>query len=240
MTRVLDRQLSGWGVDVGSETKRSLLRFARILCRYDKANVIGTRDYDEIVRRHILDSLSCMLFGPLRGAGKIADVGSGGGLPGIPLALVLPGAEVTLFESVGKKVAFLRYAVEELGLTNVRFFEGRVEAAAREREYRESYDVCTARAVSSLSVVAEYCLPLVRVGGRVVAMKGRLDGEERVQGGRASAVLGGRVREEIQVPFLPEAWQGERRLVVLSKDSATPEAYPRKVGTPARDPLGRK
>jgi 16S rRNA (guanine527-N7)-methyltransferase len=239
-TEVFERQLSDWGISIGAGTRKLLVDYALILSDYDEANVIGTREPDEILHRHILDSLSCLLFAPLRSVGKVADIGSGGGLPGIPLAVVLPEAEVTLIESVGKKVDFLRYATQELQLGNVRVVNSRIEEAAREEEHRGAYDVCTVRAVARLSVVAEYSLPLLRGGGYVIAMKAKEDEDERSEGERASAILGGRLCEEITVPQASGIEQRDRRLVVLEKVGETPDLYPRKTGTPAKAPLGRE
>lgn len=222
------------------EAKRLLIAYADLLSRYEKANVIGTRDFEEILHRHVLDSLSCLLFAPLRTANRVGDIGSGGGLPGIPLAVVLPDAKVTLIESIGKKAMFLRYAKEELGLANVNVMNARVEESGREDVHRGAYDVCAVRALARLSVVAEYSLPLLRRGGNVVAMKGRVDAGERAEGERALGKLGGRVSDEVQVRYLPGLEQGERRLVVLEKMEETPGAYPRRTGTPARNPLGTK
>ncbi len=223
---------------MGVEAKTVLIAYADLLSQYDRANVIGTKDFGEILRRHVLDSLSCLLFTPLKNARKVGDIGSGGGLPGIPLAVALPDAEVTLFESTGKKAEFLRYAVEELGLANVRVVNARIEESARDDDHRGKYEVCTARALARLSVVAEYSLPLLRRGGHVVAMKGRVDAYERTEGERALETLGGRVSEEIQVHYLPDVEQGERRLMLLEKSEETPGVYPRRAGTPARNPLG--
>jgi 16S rRNA (guanine527-N7)-methyltransferase len=235
-----ERQLAEWGLGLSVEAKTILAAYADLLSRYERANVIGTRDFEETLRRHILDSLSCLLFAPLREAGKVGDIGSGGGLPGIPLAVALPKAEITLFESTGKKATFLRYAVEELGLANVRVVNARVEESARDDDHTGMYEVCTVRALARLSVVAEYSLPLLRRGGHVVAMKGRVDADEWTEGERALVTLGGRVSEEIQVHYLPEVEQGERRLVLLEKSEETPGVYPRRAGTPARNPLGSK
>ena len=234
------RQLTDWAVAVGPEAEKQLLAYAHLLSRYEKANVIGTRDSEEILQRHVLDSLSCLLFAPLYEASRVADIGSGGGLPGIPLAVMLPGTEVTLLEATGKKAAFLRYASEELGLPNVRVVKARVEESGREEVHRAAYDVCTVRALARLSVVAEYSLPLLRLGGAVVAMKGRLDAEEREEGERALGQLGGRVREEVRVNYSSGVEQGERRLLLLEKTGETPDAYPRRTGVPARNPLGAR
>ena len=235
-----ERQLAEWGLGLSAEAQTKLVAYADLLSRYERANVIGTRDFEEILRRHILDSLSCLLFAALRKARKVGDIGSGGGLPGLPLAVVLPEAEITLFESTGKKAAFLRYAVEALGLVNVRVVNARIEESARDNDHRGMYEFCTARALARISVVAEYSLPLLRRGGHVVAMKGRGDADEWAEGERALKTLGGRVSEEIQVHYLPDVEQGERRLVLLEKSEETPKVYPRRTGTPARNPLGAK
>lgn len=222
------------------EAKKLLVSYAHLLSRYEKANIIGTRDFGEIMHRHVLDSLSCLLFSPLREAKEVGDVGSGGGLPGIPLAVALPGAGITLFEATGKKAAFLRYAAEELGLANVSVVNARVEESAREDDHRGAYEVCTVRALARLSVIAEYSLPLLRRGGNVVAMKGRVEVDERAEGERALETVGGRVNDEIEVHYLPGLEQGDRRLVLLEKLKETPDAYPRRTGTPSRNPLGAK
>lgn len=239
-TEVFSRQLADWGVGISSRSRGLLLDYARLLSGYDKANVIGTRDLDEILHRHVLDSLSCLLFVPLRFAGRVADIGSGGGMPGIPLAVALPQAEVTLFESVAKKADFLRHASAELCLRNVSVVNTRVEEASRAHEHRGKYEICTARALARLSVIAEYSMPLLGEGGHTLAMKGRRDEEELAEGERAVALLGGRLGAEIPVHQTAGLEKRERRLVVLEKVGETPGRYPRKAGTPAKAPLGRE
>ncbi|CAN5181420.1 16S rRNA (guanine(527)-N(7))-methyltransferase RsmG [soil metagenome] len=239
-SEIFDRQLSEWRLDVDPEAKEKLFAYASLLSRYEKANVIGTRDFGEILHRHVLDSLSCLIFAPLRTARRVADLGSGGGLPGIPLAVTLPDAEITLIESVGKKVDFLRYVSDELELSNVRVVNARIEEAAREETHRGTYDVCTVRALARLSVITEYSLPLLRSGGNVLAMKGRENTDERAEGERASVLLGGRVCDEIPVPQVYGVERRERRLLLLEKIGETPLDYPRKTGTPVRNPLGRR
>lgn len=240
MLDLLDAQVNAWGIKLETRARRGLIKFARILASYDRANVIGTRDLDRILLDHVLDSLSCLLFGPALKASRIADVGSGGGLPGIPIQIAHPRASTVLFESTGKKVDFLRYALEELGLSKTQVVRARVEEAGHLSAHRSGYDVCTARAVARLSVVAEYCVPFVRVGGHVISMKGRPDDDEIEEGERAAEMLGARVAEVIEVPFLPEVSEKERRLVILEKVRETPARYPRKPGTPVRSPLGRE
>jgi 16S rRNA (guanine527-N7)-methyltransferase len=237
--RLLELQAAAWGLGLGGDQRDRLLDFARLLGTYDQANVIGTRELRGILLDHILDSLSCFLFEPLVGVHRLADVGSGGGLPGIPIKIAQPTLGTTLVESTAKKARFLRHAVERLGLfEGVEVLDGRVEEVARARGYRGVYDVVTVRAVARLSVVAEYCVPLLRVGGHVISMKARIQAEELSEGERAAKRLGAEVSEVLQVPHLPEVGPKERRLVILEKVRDTPKEYPRKVGVPAKKPLG--
>ncbi len=236
---VFRAQLAAWDVSLPACAEERLCEYARLLSSYERANVIGTRDFDRVMLDHVLDSLSCLLFSRTVQASDLADVGSGGGLPGIPLAIVLPGAPFKLFEATGKKADFLQYAVERLGLAGVRVVNARVEDAGRDPELRASHDVCTVRAVARLSVLAEYCLPLLTVGGHVVAMKGEVSDDECAEGVRAASALGGRMLQTVEVPLLSSMEQKSRRLVVLEKTSTTSDLYPRRVGLPAKSPLGR-
>lgn len=231
-------QAAAWGLRLDDEWLARLEAYARLLAGYEEANVIGTRDFGRILLDHVLDSLSCYLFRPVADAGRLADVGSGGGLPGIPIKICVPGMGLTLIESTGKKARFLRRVVDELPLTGTEVVGGRVEDASRKVEHRGMYDVATARAVARLSVLAEYCVPLLKVGGWVVSMKGRLPDEELSEGDRAAEKLGAKVSEHIRVPHLPEVGEKERRLVVIQKVRETPGKYPRNVGVPAKKPLG--
>jgi 16S rRNA (guanine527-N7)-methyltransferase len=229
-------QAAEWGLRLDGERLARLEAYARLLAGYDEANVIGTREIGRILLDHVLDSLGCFLFRPLADAGRLADVGSGGGLPGIPIKICAPGEGVTLIESTGKKARFLRRVVDELSLTGTEVVNARVEDASRMGEHRGMYDVATARAVARLSVLAEYCVPLLK--GWAVAMKGRLPDEELSEGERAAEKLGARVSELIRVPHLPEVGEKERCLVVIQKVRETPGKYPRNVGMPAKKPLG--
>jgi 16S rRNA (guanine527-N7)-methyltransferase len=231
-------QAAAWGLQLGVGQLERIEEFARYLSHYEEANVIGTHSVREVLLEHVLDSLSCFLFGPLGDVRRVADVGSGGGLPGIPLQIVAPRLGVTMIEATGKKARFLRRAVQRLSLEGVAVLNGRVEEIGRTGEHRGAYDVATVRAVARLSVVAEYCVPLLRVGGHVIAMKGRLHGEEVSEGGRAAEMTGAEVREIITVPRLPEVGEKQRSLVILRKVRKTPGRYPRSVGMPAKKPLG--
>lgn len=238
-TETFGRQLAAWGIGLSTGTEKRLYEFARLLSSYGAANVVGTRELDQIFVEHVLDSMSCLLFSGMKGATRVADVGSGGGLPGIPLAMALPDVQFTLLEATGKKATFLQHAAEKLGLSNVEVVNERVESVGQDPLQRARQDVSTVRAVAKLSVLAEYCLPLLRVGGHVVSMKGPVSEEEYEEGERAARLLGGMVLQTIAVPILDELEQKTRQLIVLKKVEETPVAYPRRVGTPAKKPLGR-
>ena len=214
-------------------------QYVELLSGYEKANVIGTRDPDTLLLEHVLDSLSCFLFQPLWQAQTLADVGSGAGFPGIPIKVISPGLRATLIESTRKKADFLRQATRHLDLKDVCIRNQRVEEVAAEPDQRGSYDVATARAVAPLSILAEYCVPLIREGGHVIAMKGAPSQTELVEGRRAAERIGARITELIAVPIHRELRARDRTLIILQKVRPTPDGYPRKAGTARKRPLGK-
>ena len=231
-------QTEAWGVRVSEDQRQALLEYARELAGYEKANVIGTKVLEEILVDHILDSLSCLLFHPLSEAGHLIDVGSGGGLPGIPLKVLCPETSVALLESTAKKADFLRYAVKELKFDGIEVLGGRAEDAGVSEKYRARYDVATVRAVAGLDVNCEYCVPLLREGGYMISMKSSIDEAEIAAGEKAARLVGAEVSEIMPVPFLPELPDKQRNLVIVRKYAATPARYPRKNGIPKKKPLG--
>jgi 16S rRNA (guanine527-N7)-methyltransferase len=233
---LLEEQAAAWGLCLDRGRREHLLEYASLLASYDRANVIGTRDLDGILLAHVLDSLSCFLHEPLLRAGRLADVGSGGGLPGIPIKIMKPDLTATLVEATGKKASFLRYALDSLSLGGAEVANTRVEDLGL--AHRGAYEVVTSRAVARLSVVAEYCVPLLESGGWAIAMKGRLEQDELSEGRRAVDTLGARVAGITKVPMLSEVGEKERNLVILEKIRETPARYPRRPGVVAKRPLG--
>jgi 16S rRNA (guanine527-N7)-methyltransferase len=235
---VLERQAYAWSLRLGAHERDLLLDYARLLASYEQANVIGTRDLESIVLHHILDSLSCFLFEALSDAGRLVDVGSGGGLPGLPIKIARPDLRATLVESTGKKSRFLEHVAEVLALDGVMVANARVEELAHGAAHRRTYDVATTRAVAHLSVIAEYCVPLLRVGGHAIAMKARLQSPELSEGRKAVGMVGAEISECIPVSFISDVGDRERQLVIIEKVRETPPRYPRKPGTPTKRLLG--
>ncbi len=198
-------------------------------------NLTAIRDPQEIHIKHFLDSLTCLLAMREPPLGKLIDIGTGAGFPGIPIKIIHPKIQLTLVESVGKKADFCRHVVKILDLPGVEVVQERAETIGQNPEYRERYDWAVARAVAFLPVLAEYLLPLVRVGGSMLAMKGESGPSEAHVSEHALRVLGGHLRQLMPVT-LPGVAE-ERYLVVIDKVAATPDAYPRKVGIPTKRPL---
>jgi 16S rRNA (guanine527-N7)-methyltransferase len=198
-------------------------------------NLTAIKDPSGIEVRHFLDSLTCCLAMTANASLKVVDVGTGAGFPGIPIKILCPSMKLTLVEATSKKVDFCTHVVVGLGLENVDVVHGRAEDVAQDRKYRETYDVALARAVAPLSVLVEYLLPFLRVGGRAIAQKGETAHAEAHEAEGALGILGGGVDRliPIELPGVVET----RYLVVLKKLAATPEKYPRRAGMPEKRPL---
>jgi 16S rRNA (guanine527-N7)-methyltransferase len=201
----------------------------------EKFNLTAIRDREGIRVKHFLDSLTCLRAFPALQNHKVIDIGTGAGFPGIPLKLYCPGIQLTLVESIGKKATFCRHMAETLELKNVDVLALRAEEMGRLPAHREQYDLALARAVAPLPVLAEYLLPLLKRGGKMLAQKGETAPAECQQAEHAIQMLGGRLEKLIPVT-LPGV-TGERYLVLVEKIAATPPAYPRPTGVPQKKPL---
>jgi 16S rRNA (guanine527-N7)-methyltransferase len=235
---LLERQMSAWGLILGDTERKLLFDYATLLASYRQSNVIGTKDLNRILLDHVLDSLSCFLFEPLHRARQLADVGSGGGLPGIPILIAKPDLRTTLIDSTEKKCRFLNKAAEMLAPGRALVANARVEDLAHNSAHRGTYDVATTRAVAPLSVIAEYCVPLLKVGACAISMKAHLERAELAEGQRAANLLGARISEPIQVSHVKELTHKVRQLVIIEKMRETHPRYPRRPGTPNKRPLG--
>ncbi len=197
-------------------------------------NLTAIREPEQIRIKHFLDSLTCLMV-MREPVGKVIDIGTGAGFPGLPLKIIFPAMQLTLVESVGKKADFCKHVSKELGLDGVEVVQERAELLGQMPAYRQKFDWALARAVAVMPVLSEYLLPLVRVGGAMLAMKGESAHLETHSAGYAIQILGGHLRKIIPVS-LPGVVE-ERFLVVIDKIAATPDLYPRRVGVPAKHPL---
>ncbi len=214
----------------------ALTTYERELIEWNqKFNLTAIRDVAGIRTKHFLDSFSCVLAWKGNPPANLIDIGSGAGFPGIPLKIIYPNTKVTLVESVGKKAMFCQHIVSLLGLEGVNVISSRAEDLGQMREHREHYEWGIARAVANMRVLAEYLLPLVQVGGMMLAQKGESGPAEVHTAEKVIKLLGGEVRQLISVT-LPGVVE-ERHLVLVDKVAATPPGYPRKRGIPTKKPL---
>jgi 16S rRNA (guanine527-N7)-methyltransferase len=223
-------------LSLSSKQTAQLAAYERELLEWnEKFNLTAIRDVDGIRVKHFLDSFSCTLAWKDQTPRRLIDVGTGAGFPGIVLKILYPGLKLTLVESVGKKANFCTHIVQTLGLENVEILSARAEDVGQNSAHREKYDWAVARAVAALPVLSEYLLPLVKVGGGMLAQKGESGPAEVQTAEKAFKLLGGCLRQLIKVELPGVA--DERYLVVIDKFAATPPGYPRKAGIPSKKPL---
>ncbi len=206
-----------------------------ILEKNEHINLTAITDRDEFVKKHYIDSLLCGASEEFKAAGRIIDVGTGAGFPGVPLAVVFPDKEFVLMDSLNKRIKIITELCEAAGIMNVTAVHGRAEELARRRDMREKFDICVSRAVANMSTLSEYCLPFVSTGGTFIAYKGPDSEDEIRDAGAAIAKLGGDISriEKINMDGFPF----DHRLVYINKIKPTVSKYPRKPGTPAKEPL---
>ena len=214
----------------------------QFLCYYEmlvetnkKFNLTAITEFEDVLNKHFIDSLCAAGQKDFIKAKSLIDVGTGAGFPGIPIKIAFPEKEVFLLDSLGKRVKFLNEVIDELGLENISAAHGRAEDFATKPEYREKYDLCVSRAVARLSTLSEYCLPFIKVGGEFIAYKSEKAKEEIEEGLNAIKILGGKLDEIIEME-LP-AKMGYRSFACIKKIKNTPKKYPRKAGTPTKEPL---
>ena len=237
---LLQKSFASINIELTDEQTQQFLLYADLLCEWnEKINLTTITDFPEIVIKHFVDSLmisqSSNVSRETLANGKIIDVGTGAGFPGIPLKIIYPNAKITLLDSLNKRVTFLNQVISELHLKKITAIHGRAEELGRNPEHREHYELCVSRAVANLSTLSEYCLPLVRRGGYFVAYKSGNIKEEVAAADKAVNVMGGKFTE-IEMFQLPNT-DIQRSLVPIRKTSPTPKKYPRKAGTPAKQPL---
>ena len=196
-------------------------------------NLTGITEWDEVLEKHFLDSISLIRAIDLNQELTIMDMGTGAGFPGLPLKIAFPKLKVTLADSLNKRVNFLQEVIDELKLEGIEAIHGRAEDLARDKKYREQFDLSVSRAVANLSTLSEYCLPFVKIGGQFISYKSGECDEEVAASKSAVFLLGGKISSVVKF----ELGESGRSFIVIDKVKGTSKEYPRKAGTPSKKPL---
>ncbi|HHZ02418.1 MAG TPA: 16S rRNA (guanine(527)-N(7))-methyltransferase RsmG [Tissierellia bacterium] len=223
-------------IPYSEEIEKKLLLYKDLLKEWNKKiNITSIEDDEEIYLKHFIDSLLLLKDRNFNESKKIIDIGTGGGFPGLPLKIVNNNYEVTLLDSLRKRIDFLEEVVKSLNLENVELLHGRAEDYGQQNEYREKFDICVSRAVAPLNILSEYCIPFVKVEGFFAAYKSSDISREIAISDNAIKKLGAKIKEikEINLPGSDIL----RKIVIIEKTEPTPVKYPRKAGKPSKDPL---
>lgn len=236
MSKIFEEKLANLGITLNEVQKRQFFEFYEILVEWNEfMNLTGITEYEEVNEKHFVDSVSLVKAVDLKNVKTVIDVGTGAGFPGVPLKIAFPHLEVTLLDSLNKRVKFLNAVIEKLGLTGIKAIHGRAEDYAKQSEYREQFDLCVSRAVANLSTLSEYCVPYIHIGGMFIPYKsGEIDSEVE-DSKKAIHILGGKLLDVIKFQ-LPGTEIG-RSFVQIEKVQNTSKKYPRKAGLPAKEPL---
>jgi len=223
-------------IQLTKEQEEQFAKYYELLVEWnEKMNLTGLTEKTDVYLKHFYDSISLAFYIDMDEYTSICDVGAGAGFPSIPLKICFPHLEVTIIDSLQKRIRFLEHLAQELNLKGVQFVHSRAEDAGQNKKYRERYDLVTARAVARMSVLSELCIPFAKVDGIFAAMKGSHFDDELSDGERAIQVLGGQI-DQVHTFHLPLE-ESERSIVVIDKVKATKKKYPRKAGTPNRSPI---
>ncbi|MBF2178169.1 16S rRNA (guanine(527)-N(7))-methyltransferase RsmG [Staphylococcus warneri] len=234
----LSEKLKENNIELSNTQKEQFQTYYQLLVEWnEKMNLTSITDEHEVYLKHFYDSITPSFYYDFKGSLSICDVGAGAGFPSIPLKIIFPELKVTIVDSLNKRIQFLNHLADALGLQGVSFVHDRAETFGK-GDYRESYDIVTARAVARLTVLSELCLPLVKKGGQFIALKSSKGEEELDEAQFAINVLGGNVKETFNFELPEEA--GERQMIVIDKRRQTSKKYPRKPGTPNKSPLLEK
>lgn len=236
MEELLKRKLKELSLELEDEKIHQFIRFYEILVEWNqKMNLTAITEYEDVVEKHFIDSLSIVKTIELNQEMRVIDIGTGAGFPGIPLKIAFPHLEITLLDSLNKRVRFLEYVIGELSLKNIKAIHGRAEDYAHQKEYRETYDLCVSRAVANLSTLSEYCLPYVKKEGSFISYKSGEIAEEVNASEKAIDILGGRISDILK--FSLPGTDISRSFVQIEKVRNTGKKYPRKAGLPSKEPL---
>ena len=227
-------QLISYSFEPTDEQLSAFQRYYELLIDWnEKINLTAITEYKDVLFKHFLDSVSIIKAYDMHKVSSLIDVGTGAGFPGIPIKIMFPNIKVTLLDSLNKRLNFLNTLIDDLSLDNIYTVHGRAEDIARLSDHREKYDLCVSRAVANLSTLTELCLPFVKIGGSFISYKSEKASEEIIAAKKAIYLLGGKLADSISF----ELDGNNRTLVIIDKISSTSKKYPRKAGTPAKEPI---
>ena len=236
---IFDKGLKELEIELYDNQKEQFVRFYEMLVEKNKVmNLTAITEFEEVIVKNFLDSLALVkVVGKEKLASgiNIIDVGTGAGFPGIPLKIAFPDINITLLDSLNKRINFLKEVSLELKLENVEFIHGRSEDFGRNPQYREKFDICVSRAVANLATLSEFCVPFVKQGGYFIPYKAGDCGKEVEESVTAVDKMGGSISKTLE--YIVPSSDLNRVLLLIKKEKATPKAYPRKAGTPAKEPL---
>ena len=236
MNKLLLDKVNELSIELSEKQVNQFIRFYELLVEWNKVmNLTGITEYEEVVEKHFVDSLSIVKAVDIMDVKSVIDIGTGAGFPGIPLKIAFPHLKITLLDSLNKRIKFLNAVIDELGLEDIYTIHGRAEDFAKQEAYREKYDLCVSRAVANLATLSEYCLPYVNVDGMFVPYKSGDIEEELNNSKKAVQILGGKIEKTIKFE-LPGTDIG-RSFVKIKKVKNTAKKYPRKAGLPSKEPL---
>ncbi len=235
-TEQFEKDLEVLNISLKDKQINQFISYYGILTEWNSVmNLTAIKDYDEVLKKHFIDSLSLVKANVISTQISLIDIGTGAGFPGIPLKIAFPDLRITLLDSLNKRVNFLNEVICKLQLNDIDAIHGRAEDMARPDLLREKYDLCVSRAVANLATLSEYCLPFVKVGGNFIPYKSEKSEQEVQEAKKAIDVLGGKIEDEVEL-FLPNS-DIYRKLIIIRKKKETPSKYPRKAGLPSKEPI---
>ena len=232
--KIFKQHLKNINIEVNKQQIEMFYKYMNMLLEWnEKINLTAITDYEEIILKHFVDSLTINKY--IEEGSYIVDVGTGAGFPGIPIKILRYDVTIVLVDSLNKRIQFLNEVIKELDLKNVKTMHARAEEFGNSKEYREKFDIATSRAVANLSTLSEYLIPLIKINGKCICMKGKEIEEELKQAENAIKVLGGKVEKNEKFELANNS--EKRHIIIISKIKETPKKYPRKPGIPSKEPI---